>query len=56
MLPEDVLLEILDFYVDEDMDEDFKPFEKTKNRAVDNAGTRVSTLGKCPAVSGGPPS
>jgi hypothetical protein len=29
MLPDDVLLEIFDFYVDEDVDEDFGPFEES---------------------------
>jgi hypothetical protein len=41
---DDVLLEIFDFYVDEDMYEVFNLFKKTKNRRVDNAGTRVPTL------------
>jgi len=30
MLPDDALLEIFDFYVDEDTGEDFKPFEKQR--------------------------
>lgn len=40
MLPDDVLLDVFDFYVDEDMGEDFKP----QRRGLDNAGTRVSML------------
>ena len=41
MLPDDVLLETFDFYVDGDMDEDFESLEKPKNTGVDNTGTRV---------------
>ena len=39
MLPDDALLEIFDFYVDEDF--------KSLKIQVDNASTRVSTLEKC---------
>ncbi|KAF8502597.1 hypothetical protein F5888DRAFT_1105901 [Russula emetica] len=45
MLPDDVLLEIFDFHVDEDMYEDFEPSEKQTIELI--TLVHVSTLEKC---------